>query len=466
LNLVEDCERFVLGFFDVIEQSAMHIYHSALPWSPTSSPTRELYQSQMMNEVKLINAIDAYWDACLRAIPIHSTLIALAFSHNDSELGVVSKDCVKIFEIATGVATFGVDESAASITFSPDDDWLACGRKDGTVRVWDVQTSNLVQSFVGHEGTIFSIVFSPCGNMIVSGGQDMTIRIWSMSSGRCKCVLEGHSNLVSSVCMSTTVDQIVSGSWDASVRVWDVSRQTCLMILRGITLREVTSVASSSDSSLIASGSWDGTVTVYDARSGHILQTISTNDPISSVRFATQDDKLLYTNWNSATIWDLLRNRQVLTINCDGFHGAFSRDSSRVASQSDGCVKIFITADGYSNPKTIGHHSEKVNTITFSSDGRIMASRSSYEIKIWDTTSGEFLFAMDRSSYGHLSVVFSPNSAFVACRSEDFHVRVWNIHTHDLVNDMLLRVEHQRNIALSSCGGRLISLSYPTGILL
>jgi hypothetical protein len=133
LNFIDDCERFVLQFFDPIELSAMHIYHSALPWSPASSLIRQQYQRQMTTEVKLLNAIDRDWDPYIKAIPIDKTAIAMTFSHNDSALAFVSKEYIKIYEITTGVATFEVDQSAAtSVDFSPDDDCV-------WVQGWDNQ---------------------------------------------------------------------------------------------------------------------------------------------------------------------------------------------------------------------------------------------------------------------------------------------------------------------------------------
>jgi WD40 repeat protein len=186
----------------------------------------------MATEVKLVNAIDAHWNALIRKIPVHRSLTAIIFSLNGPALAVVTGEYVQTFETATGVATFEVNQSAVSVALSPDDYMLAYWIEDRSVRVWDVQTSNPIQKFVGHEGAILSVAFSPCGNMIVSGSDDKMVRIWDISSGCGKCLLEGHSDSVSAVCWSGTGDSVISGSEDASVRVWDVSRETCLMILR------------------------------------------------------------------------------------------------------------------------------------------------------------------------------------------------------------------------------------------
>jgi WD40 repeat protein len=464
--LIDDCERFVLGFFDVIEMSAMHIYHSALPWSPTSSPTRKLYQRQMKTEVKLVNATDAQWDACIRTIPVPNSLIAIMLSQNGSALAVVSEKDVKIFETATGVATFKVDECALSVAFSLDGDMLVCGCGNSSVRVWDVQTSNLVQLFEGHVDKVFSVAFSPSGTMIASGSRDRMVRIWDMSSRRCASILAGHLGSVWAVCWSGTGDRVVSGSGDNSIRIWNISTRTCLRVLRAHT-KLVTSVAFSCDCSLVVSGSWDRTAKVYDARTGNVLQTIPTNATVYSVRFSTNGDKLLYTNWGKAIIWDLSGKVKMSTTDYDGYCAAFTPDGARVASGSDGFVKIWNTEIGYStsDSETVNHHSGEIDAIVFAPDGRVMVSRSWYNVKIWDTNSGNCLFTFDPHLSGK-SIVFSPGSAFVARWSDDSYAQVWDVHNRTLVKDVQLDVEEgYSNVALSPCGGRLVSQSSSQTIL-
>jgi WD40 repeat protein len=311
MSLIDDCEQFVLRFFDVIEKSAMHIYHSALPWSPTLSPIRNLYQMQMTTEVKLVNAIDTNWGACIRIIPFHRRPNAIAFSHKDASLAITSATHVSALDTITGTAVFEVPQSMIqAVAFSPDDNRLVCAlwdkspddnrlvgarRNESTmvsqIQVLDVQTSNIVQTFVGPKKKIYSVAFSPCGTMIASGGDDKIVQIWCLSSERCKCALEGHSGRVFAVCWSGTGNLVISGSGDTTVRVWDVSRQTSSMVLDQHVL-PVTCVASSPGSFLFASGSQDRTVKIYDSRSGTVLQTILTGI-IKSLRFSSHNDKIM-----------------------------------------------------------------------------------------------------------------------------------------------------------------------------
>jgi WD40 repeat protein len=440
-----------------MEASALHIYHSALPWSPSSSLIRRVYESQFAAEIKLMNAVDVAWDACIRIIPVYDAVRKVEFSHKGLLIAVLGWNRIKIFDALTGacVATYDTQRSVRTIAFSPDDSFLVSGLDDGTVNLLDAQTGNLIQTFRGHTGTITSVAFSPCGTMIASSAIDRTIRIWSVSSGSCQCYLEGHSDVVLAVSWSANGDQVISGSSDTTVRTWDISRKICSNIIRGHagTVRSVASFRN-----FIASGSDDGTVKLCDLGSGDVLQTISTDHEIYSVQFSAHGD-LLYTH---ASICDIGRKQHAESTSRDhGYHAKFSPDGTRVVSVSGNFVKIWKVKHVYPSSRVDGHSGE-VEDIYFAPDGRLVASESDGDAKVWDTTSGECLFTFNYSDSGYDgidSIRFSPNSAFIACpRHRQGSVwTIWDVRTRHLVERMVCDTSL---IALSSDGARLASVSY------
>ena len=101
----------------------MHIYRSALLWTPTSSLTKKLYESELMIETKLLNAVETAWDACIRTIPLGWRARELVFSPSSALMAAHAGHCAKVFDTVTGVnrATFNEEEPIHSVTFSPDD---------------------------------------------------------------------------------------------------------------------------------------------------------------------------------------------------------------------------------------------------------------------------------------------------------------------------------------------------------
>ncbi|BBM86614.1 protein kinase domain-containing protein [Candidatus Uabimicrobium amorphum] len=65
-------------------------------------------------------------------------------------------------------------------------------RYDGTLRVWDIKSGQLVHQLSGHTSGINSVAFTPDGSFVISGSDDKTLRIWDIESGQCMCTLCGH----------------------------------------------------------------------------------------------------------------------------------------------------------------------------------------------------------------------------------------------------------------------------------
>ncbi|ETO12958.1 WD repeat-containing protein, partial [Reticulomyxa filosa] len=324
--------------------------------------------------------------------------------------------------------------------------YLSSVREVGWIKEFTPTYFKSSKVFKRYLGQIKNAKFSPDGTKIVSSSWDATIKIWDIESGDVIKELKGHTDRVNDAQFSFDGTTIVSCSHDNTIRLWDVQSGIEIKTLEGHT-EAVTSIDISPDGRFIVSGSKDENIKLWYVQSGQIYETVYIGSSVHDVKFSSNGrDIIVASNWELKML-DLALIERVSSDNKSigiGTHDLFERviktrnentvmkmhnfcDSRNyfVASCLEtGTIQISDIASGttqYLNTYLAG-----ASDIKYFPDGKtIVACLTDHTIRLWDPRSGEEIQELKGHSGPITSVAVSRNgNAIVSC-SQDGTIRLW-----------------------------------------
>jgi WD40 repeat protein len=203
---------------------------------------------------------------------------SVAFSPDGQILASGSWDkTIKLWDVNTGteICTLtGHQLKVNSVAFSPQGQLLASASYDRTIRLWQIPKRgegtfiqnrpcySLLSTLSGHAWAVLTVAFSPDGQILATGSDDNTIKLWEVNTGQLICTLVGHSWSVVAVAFTADGETLLSASCDKTVKLWRVSTAEEIVTLSGH-VDSVSAVAVSKVTQLIASGSRDKTIKLW-----------------------------------------------------------------------------------------------------------------------------------------------------------------------------------------------------------
>ncbi|MBE9186204.1 AAA family ATPase [Microcoleus sp. LEGE 07076] len=441
---------------------------------------RQMEHSQEMDSLKDTEILIAaalqqavYGVKELNRLEGHGDVVwGLSFSPDGQTIASASVDkTVKLWRPdGSLLATFkGHTNSVASVVFSPDSKTIASASLDKTVKLWKTDGS-LLATFKGHTDSVTSVVFSPDGETIATGSRDKTVKLWK-TDGTLLRTIEQIAP-VNWLSFSRDGKIVAVASDDGTVKLWSSDGKLIANLWHSENRKpsKVYTVSFSPDGETIATAGEDKTVKIWSIAAltrpgtqnstktskGELLATLRGHSKwVFGVSFSPDGQTLASAGadgtvklWNLANVGDKLapdasnikpESRLLRT-----FEGhadrvtqvSFSPDGKTLASASfDKTVRLWRLDDV--PLKTLDGHQNRVQSVTFSPDGQRLASASTDKtIKIWSRT-GVLLETLEGHTQKVSSVSFSPDGRLLASGSYDKTVKVWSLKEDGINNSIL-----------------------------
>ena len=129
----------------------------------------------------------------------------------------------------------GHKKAVNAIAIFPDGKRMASGSRDGTLKIWDLETRAELATLTGHTHIVTAVAVLPDGRRLVSASWDQTLKVWEVATGAELATLTGHTDRVTAVVVLPDGRRLVSASADKTLKVWDVEMGAELVTLTGHT---------------------------------------------------------------------------------------------------------------------------------------------------------------------------------------------------------------------------------------
>ncbi|NJN21751.1 MAG: protein kinase [Leptolyngbya sp. RL_3_1] len=113
----------------------------------------------------------------------------------------------------------GQEPGLLAVTFHPHSPYLITGNKTGAVTVWSLENLARHYTFSHHQDAVTAVVCWPGGDLLATGSADGQVHLWQLETQRQLALLR-HDWAVSALAFDPQRPMLVSGSTDETLRIW------------------------------------------------------------------------------------------------------------------------------------------------------------------------------------------------------------------------------------------------------
>ncbi|EDV28934.1 uncharacterized protein TRIADDRAFT_52303 [Trichoplax adhaerens] len=316
----------------------------------------------------------------------------------------------------------GFQQPLLAIAISEDDQYVACGSKDCTVKLFELSTAKELKSFVGHAGPVTDCCFIG-SKYLCSASLDGNISVWDLANGHRRHILSLHHRSICQCTVDRNEKFIASASLDGNVIIWKVNDGSSFGKFSVKSNRPFNCVSFHPEAPLIVAGNWDTNIYTWDVNTKEQKQVL---------------------RGHTASIRDVAF--------CNGGNFVISADIS-------GQVMIFSLAHG-TNVGSLHGHFFPINKIAVSSNPHVLATASDdHKVKLWRNTLGRALFSSHFEMQRMTAVKISLSGKFIAVGSSNGDLSIIDRNVGNQILSVQAHKQCIRSLTWSPCGLNIITAS-------
>jgi WD40 repeat protein/tRNA A-37 threonylcarbamoyl transferase component Bud32/tetratricopeptide (TPR) repeat protein len=333
-----------------------------------------------------------------------------------------------------------------SAVFSRDGRLVATGSLDNTAAIWNARTGAAVIN-LNSEDDVLAVCLSGDENLLLTGSADKKLLITGVKSTVLVSEPLRHESRVTQVRFSPTRHQALAVTDGNHVVLWNVRRvKVGPRVLQHES--QIHHAVFSPDGLKVATASRDRTARVWDPLTGQPLTgPLQQNGWMNVIRFSPDGRRIATVSsqkevqvWDSSTGEALFKpDAQVRVTHISNLQFSPNGETIAIATGSGGVAWILDSVTG----RALRHlaHSNSVFYVTYSPDGRHVATTCQSGVTVWNVFTGEPTSSELRHDDTVYWADFSPNGSHLATASRDKTVRIWEVKTGRMLTKPLIHAD-------------------------
>ena len=327
-----------------------------------------------------------------------------------------------------------------SLEFSPDGKTLAVGKYQW-VELWDLETQTIIHTYEPHAGEVRSLKFASTNDQeksalrLYAGGgvpaQNGEIRIWDVDSEELIKSFEVHGDTVESIAINPSNTTLLTASMDEYSAVIDLKRLEDIQETIGEEAKWLTQHVGRvlctlyhPQGTYFVTGSEDKTIKVWNPNTFNVMVNFDANDDaVYSLAYSANEGVIV-----SGSADNAVRTWRVTP----------AGDDEEIAVEQDALEMTGALVREYNGHQGAVYSVDAALVLPRRANNQtamIASGSADTSVIIWNLRSGNRYRTYDESTDAVYAVKFSPNGEFVAAGGRDGKVRLWNLRRRTLTHE-------------------------------